>query len=242
LKEKETRDFLHQKIANLQSRLQKEVDRLQATNAQEVEDNLIEARRKRDKAKRRLAKMESESAQLEQGVAKRVQKFKVFRKTVSKTSSYMFNDELRKRGMSGKLKFKHKSGEEELDFKVKAHANQATQDSQAQASTDMKSLSGGERSHTTLSLLVSLWQHSGCPFTVLDEFDVFMDAGNRLMALNTLKNAGLETYPNKQFIFITPMDISAVAAHPNIKKHQLQPPIRGKVTGQARQGVLNFAE
>jgi hypothetical protein len=57
---------------------------------------------------------------------------------------------------------------------------------------------------------------------------------------STLKDAGLETYPNMQFIFITRMDISNVKAHPKIIKHQLQPPQKGKVTGQARQGVLNF--
>lgn len=38
----------------------------------------------------------------------------------------------------------------------------------------MKSLSGGEKSFSTICLLLSLWDNMTVPFRALDEFDVFM--------------------------------------------------------------------
>ena len=41
--------------------------------------------------------------------------------------------------------------------------------------SDVKELSGGERSVTTMSLLMALWKSIESPFRILDEFDVYMD-------------------------------------------------------------------
>ena len=45
--------------------------------------------------------------------------------------------------------------------------------------TNTKTLSGGERSFTTLSLLLALGNVSDVPFAIFDEIDVFMDEVNR---------------------------------------------------------------
>ena len=44
----------------------------------------------------------------------------------------------------------------------------------SQSSTNTRSLSGGERSYTTICFLKALWSVAQCPFRILDEFDVFM--------------------------------------------------------------------
>ena len=52
-----------------------------------------------------------------------------------------------------------------------------------QASTsDMKSLSGGERSFSTLAFILALGGEISAAFHCLDEFDVFLDVQNRLVS------------------------------------------------------------
>jgi chromosome segregation ATPase len=46
--------------------------------------------------------------------------------------------------------------------------------------------SGGERSYTTLSLLLALGESLETPFRVMDEFDVFLDPLSRKIALDNL--------------------------------------------------------
>lgn len=42
------------------------------------------------------------------------------------------------------------------------------------ALNDMRSLSGGERSFSTVCFVLSLWSITESPFRALDEFDVYM--------------------------------------------------------------------
>lgn len=42
------------------------------------------------------------------------------------------------------------------------------------ALSDMRSLSGGERSFSTVCFVLSLWAIAEAPFRALDEFDVYM--------------------------------------------------------------------
>ena len=74
---------------------------------------------------------------------------------------------------------------------------------------DVKSLSGGERSTATLSLLMALLKSVNSPFTVLDEFDVAMDEGRRSQSINSVVKMA-ELQESRQFIFITPHSLSAV--------------------------------
>jgi chromosome segregation ATPase len=70
---------------------------------------------------------------------------------------------------------------------------------------DTKALSGGERSYSTVSLLLALWEAMENPFRAMDEFDVFMDSVNRQISIDLLIDAARE-HKNRQFIFITPHD------------------------------------
>jgi len=51
---------------------------------------------------------------------------------------------------------------------------------------DARALSGGETSFTTLCLILAIWGNVKSPLRCLDEFDVFMDAENRKLAMSLL--------------------------------------------------------
>ena len=63
----------------------------------------------------------------------------------------------------------------------------------------------------------------------MDEFDVFMDQMSRRIAVDALINMSDE-FKNRQFILITPLDLSFVNEGPAVKKIILRPPERGQQT------------
>lgn len=49
-----------------------------------------------------------------------------------------------------------------------------------------KTLSGGEKSFSTISFLLAMWEAAGGPLRCLDEWDVFLDSINRNLAAKML--------------------------------------------------------
>ncbi|SPP82690.1 structural maintenance of chromosomes protein 6 [Drosophila guanche] len=88
--------------------------------------------------------------------------------------------------------------------------------------TNAKSLSGGERSFTTVSLLKGLWTTSDHPFYFLDEYDVFTDEVNRKFITEMLIKEG-EDLRHRQYCFLTPLD-TAVEESPYIRILKLSSP------------------
>ena len=81
-----------------------------------------------------------------------------------------------------------------------------SQDANAKSIDDARSLSGGERSFTTLAFELAMWNFCETPVRVLDEFDVYMDDTYRKIAVDTLMEL-CSAQTRRQFIFITPQDM-----------------------------------
>lgn len=75
--------------------------------------------------------------------------------------------------------------------------------------TDMKSLSGGERSFTSVSFVLALGREIRTPFFAMDEFDVFMDAVNRKVSLTSILKFAWEMQ-DVQFMLLSPLDMAVV--------------------------------
>ncbi|KAG7229117.1 hypothetical protein INR49_013059 [Caranx melampygus] len=130
-----------------------------------------------------------------------------------------FNNFLIKMNCCGSMIFDHNN--ETLSISVKPPGREDD------GVSDMRSLSGGERSFSTVCFMLSLWEITESPFRCLDEFDVYMDMHNRRISLDLLLELS-ERQHLRQFIFITPMTTRSLPKSRLIKIHHLQDPERNR--------------
>ncbi|XP_068433413.1 structural maintenance of chromosomes protein 6-like [Clinocottus analis] len=148
----------------------------------------------------------------------RLQVYAELRMFLSARCKYYFDSMLAQRGYTGSMAFDHKN--ETLSISV-----QPGQGNKADLS-DMRSLSGGERSFSTVCFVLSLWAITEAPFRCLDEFDVYMDMVNRRISMDMmLKVAAGQRY--RQFIFLTPQSMSSLPVSKIIRILRLKDPDRG---------------
>uniref|UniRef100_A0A4W3I2H2 Structural maintenance of chromosomes protein 6 n=1 Tax=Callorhinchus milii TaxID=7868 RepID=A0A4W3I2H2_CALMI len=147
--------------------------------------------------------------------------YKIFRRYISLRCKYYFNTMLSQRGYHGKMNFDHKN--ETLSIAVQPGEGDKA------ALSDMRSLSGGERSFSTVCFILSLWDTMESPFRCLDEFDVYMDMVNRRISMDMmLKVANSQRY--RQFIFLTPQSMSSLPSSSLIRILRMHDPERGQTT------------
>jgi chromosome segregation ATPase len=196
---------------------------LKAVNAKKVYDDKMGG----------LQRTEENNIMLQGDLLHRQKKWKRFRKRIARNADKLFDKTLQLKGQSGELIFDHETKELRLDVM------KDNRDTQSQIS-NVKLLSGGERSYTTLALLMSLGDTLECPFRIMDEFDVFMDSVSRNVALDTLVEEGLRR-KDRQFILITPQTVDSIVPGPYVKIIKLEP---AKKSGGAQnahgQQSLNF--
>lgn len=170
----------------------------------EVMRHLADSKRKFQRLKLTLENARGPCDRLKHGVKHRQRLLRETAKDVNKIVSHRFNYYLGKKGHAGKVDVDYNSATLQLD--VKMHG-------QGQTVKDTRSMSGGERSYSTLALTLSLGESVESPFRAMDEFDVFMDAVNRKVSMDALIEFARDSNNiEKQFLFITPQDISAVDA------------------------------
>ncbi|XP_076651994.1 structural maintenance of chromosomes 6 isoform X2 [Halictus rubicundus] len=125
------------------------------------------------------------------------------------------------------LALRNKKGTINIDHRRKVLELEVNSQNDSQRSTnDARSLSGGERSYSTVAFILALWDCTNLPFYFLDEFDVFMDKVNRRIIMDILLDH-TKTHPHSQFMFLTPLDTSNILAEDYVTIHRLAPPERG---------------
>jgi chromosome segregation ATPase len=87
------------------------------------------------------------------------------------------------------------------------------------AGRQAKTLSGGEKSFSTICLLLSIWEAIGSPIRCLDEFDVFMDSVNRSTSMTMMIQAARRAV-GKQFVLITPQAMNNVEMGDDVRVHR----------------------
>ena len=123
----------------------------------------------------------------------------MFRKLITSRARSHFAYLLSERQFRGRLLMSHQ--DKELDIKIEPDLSKASDAGRA-----AKTLSGGEKSFSTICLLLSVWEAIGSPIRCLDEFDVFMDQVNRSVTVDMIID-GARDSGSRQFILISPQSM-----------------------------------
>eukprot|EP00892_Ulva_mutabilis_P010923 jgi/Ulvmu1/8202/UM041_0011.1 len=128
------------------------------------------------------------------------------------------------RNWKGQVIVDHDSGT--VSLSVTPNKGVSTGSKKDAAVKDMKALSGGERSFTSVSFMLSLGSEIRTPFFAMDEFDVFMDAVNRKVSLTSILKFAWDMQ-DKQFILLSPLDMAVVEQ----SRHEVNESLQAKANG-----------
>ncbi|RDB15207.1 Structural maintenance of chromosomes protein 6 [Hypsizygus marmoreus] len=205
-------------LDSVQHALQEREKRHGAT-VEEMTIEVNKARAKLENAERDLKQMSVLNKTLKASLVVRLQRWQEFRRHIALRCKLVFGYHLSHRGYYGKVLFNHEHGT--LVLKVQTDDQVGTQSKEK----DPRSLSGGEKSFSTICLLLSLWESIGCPLRCLDEFDVFMDAVNRRISMKMMIDTA-NSSDKKQYILITPQDMGNVQLGKTVKVNRMPDPQR----------------
>ncbi|ORX37312.1 hypothetical protein BD324DRAFT_440475 [Kockovaella imperatae] len=208
-----------------------EAEKRQGVSLEEIMPRYQKAKDELAELKRQLANFRSVANQVKQMFRTRMRWWELQRNSIAIRARTLFIVNLHKRNLEGKLLFEHKK--KKLGVRIQTTGITKKRDAGGAEEARFKvpkNLSGGERSFSTVSLLLSLWDTASCPIRCLDEWDVFLDAGNRGVAAKMLVEGAKESQ-GKQFILITPLDLHGVKCDgPGNKQIRLDDPVRNQAT------------
>lgn len=223
--------------AKLQNKLKKIDQEKQRRNMSESDpavarDKYFRARKDMDSKMQQIEAIAKSTKDLTKDLKDRKSRWRQFRGHIAQMTNLGFDEMLNKKGSAGEVEFDHDN--KRLNLVVqKSNADTHSQ------TRDVKALSGGERSFATLSLLLAIGESLETPFRVMDEFDVFLDPVARKIAMVNLVRVAKEM-GHRQFIFITPQDVSNLKTDPQLRIFKMNPPKRNATVGGAQQQTLNF--
>ncbi|KAF2827344.1 dna repair protein-like protein rad18 [Ophiobolus disseminans] len=186
-----------------------------------------DAKKVHQEARREFEDIESVKSHLNTTLTHRRERWQQFRSGISVRARVTFNYLLSERKFRGTLSIDHKK--QLLDIHVQPDITERSGDGR-----QTKTLSGGEKSYSTVCLLLALWDAMGSPIRCLDEFDVFMDSVNRERSMEMIIQAARRSI-GRQFIFITPQAMNNVKHTSDVKIIRMSDPERN-------QTALNFGQ
>ncbi|CAI5738097.1 unnamed protein product [Peronospora destructor] len=211
-------DYYGKRLTDIKRQIDHERSRFRGMDLSELKDDMEAKKIKYKSKKTNFDRFRDNLERIRSMLEERKRVWQILRKDIAHRTCMEFNKYMCLNNFAGKLKFRH--DDQRLEIAVLHNEKGASRASQV---TDMKELSGGERSYTQVSLLLALGESIECPFRVMDEFDVFMDSVNRDMTIQLLVKAAKKD-GKKQFIFVTPNDLSALRRDPMVKIQKMRPP------------------
>ncbi|NXX79090.1 SMC6 protein, partial [Urocolius indicus] len=190
-------------------------------NREEIIQQFHDAKERYEDANSKVKNLKKFIKLLEEIMTQRFKTYSQFLRLLSLRCKLYFDHLLRIRACSGKILFDHKN--ETLSITVQP------QEEDKATLSDVRSLSGGERSFSTVCFILSLWSITESPFRCLDEFDVYMDMVNRRIAMDMILKVA-DSQHHRQFILLTPQSMSSLPTSSYIRILRMQDPERGQRT------------
>ncbi|XP_025900654.1 structural maintenance of chromosomes protein 6 isoform X1 [Nothoprocta perdicaria] len=210
---------LDAEMNRLRERINSEKDR--HGNREEIIQQFYDAKEKFEDANSKVKNLKKFIKLLEEIMTQRFKIYWQFLRLLSLRCKLYFDHLLRIRAYCGKIIFDHKN--ETLSITVQPGEGDKA------SLNDVRSLSGGERSFSTVCFILSLWSITESPFRCLDEFDVYMDMVNRRIAMDMMLKVA-DSQRHRQFILLTPQSMSSLPTSTLIRILRLQDPERGQTT------------
>ena len=174
-------------------------------NFDQINESYNHAKLRLESVKNTISYVDSIITRFEKSFYQRRELYHERRAKVTQIMQETFKRCLNQMGFDGEMVITHLTGQRingqivrtnpTLDLKINPR--------QGHMYRDPRSLSGGERSFSTVAFLLALWEGCNSPFKILDEVDVFMDMITRQVALDSLVQAAMEN--KKQHIFLSPL-------------------------------------
>lgn len=188
---------------------------------EDITREYFEAKTRYESIMESLKNLKRYSKRLKAVMEQRAKAFVSYRHYIAVRAKFFFQMMLSQRGYNGRMVFDH--GSESLGLQVNVEGGNR------RVAKDTRSLSGGERSFSTVSFIMALWEAMESPFRCLDEFDVFMDMVNRRISMEMMLKVAKEQQ-ERQFILLTPQDMSSIGSSRSVRIFRLQDPERGQTT------------
>lgn len=174
----ETFQALEQKYKKLMDQLSQREKRLGASDA-EIHNRAVEAKRRYDSVMRQTRDVDDTIVLLKRAIESRLHLWRQFQRQISARVRIQFAYLLSERAFRGSIDLNHRQRT------VTIHV-EPDETRKSSAGRNTKTLSGGEKSFSSICMLLSVWEAIGSPIRCLDEFDVFMDNVNRAISTNML--------------------------------------------------------
>ncbi|KAG5941076.1 hypothetical protein E4U53_007479 [Claviceps sorghi] len=193
---------IEKKYEKIREQLALREARLGATE-QQIYSRADEAKSKYDDFMRQIQDVDETVKSLKHAIAARLNLWRQFQRQISARIRIQFNYLLSERGFRGKIDLDHRNRRVNIHIEPDETRRSST-------GRNTKTLSGGEKSFSSICMLLSVWEAIGSPIRCLDEFDVFMDNVNRAISTNMLVDTARRSV-SRQYILITPNAIEGRA-------------------------------
>ena len=220
--ENDTKKNLEQRIISLSKKYDAEKKKhgLEGNTLEILTDRVQRAKKDLDESEAERSKIEINVNNLERDLEVRLQKWSQSLNINSKTVGRQFDKYLNLKGLSGKAKFDHIANI--LDFTLQTDNHDINT-----RTSDVTTLSGGERSFVTFTLLLALGHVIESPFRIMDEYDVFFDEVARQKSLEMIiEYAKKPEQRHRQMIIITPHTLKNITTNDFVGIFKMPNPAR----------------